>query len=101
MHPSDYVYMSCIYNFFSVHRSHQEESHTSLPAIAHATQLQSHGEGSLHHEDFIHKPQIRKKSLPKYTFSRTELQTLACFRDDEIAEQVLEWLEMQGRLSDT
>lgn len=87
---------------FPAHRSHQEESHISLPAIAHAAhQLQSGGTGSQHQENFIHKPHIRKKSLPNFTFSRTELQTLACFRDDEVAEQVLEWLEMQGKLSDT
>ena len=85
-----------------MHRSHQEESDITLPAIVHTAQLQSDPEeGSLHHEDFIHKPQIRRKSLPKFTFTRTELQTLACFRDDEVAEQVLEWLEMQGKLSDT
>jgi hypothetical protein len=88
--------------YFSIHRVHrlqQGESHSTLPAIAHTAQLQS-DPGGHHHENFILKPQIRKKSLPKFTFTRTELQTLACFRDDEVAEQVLEWLEMQGKLSD-
>ena len=49
------------------------------------------------HENFILKPQIGKKSLPKFTFTRTELQTLAYFGDNEVAEQVLEWLDMQGK----
>lgn len=83
---------------YSLHRSHQGESHLTLPAIAPTVQQQPVSED--HHKIFIHEPQIRKKSLPKFTFSRTELQTLACFRDDEVAEQVLEWLEMQGKLSD-
>ena len=43
----------------------------------------------------------QKPLLPKFSFSKTELQSLACFRDEEVAEQVLEWLEMQGKLSDT
>ena len=86
----------------AMHRSHQGEPNMTLPAIGHTAQLQADpGEGSLHHKNLIHKPQSRKKSLSKFTFTRTELQTLACFRDDEVAEQVLEWLEMQGKLSDT
>ena len=48
------------------------------------------------------KNMMRKKSTsgPRFTFSKTELESLACFRDEEVAQQVLEWLEMQGRLSD-
>ena len=83
---------------------HQGESDITLPAIAHdhTAQLQSDPGARDCHENFILKPQIAigKKSLPKLTFTRTELQTLACFKDDEVAEQVLEWLEMQGKLSD-
>lgn len=85
-----------------MHRLHQGESHITLPAIAHTAQThEPQSDSGDRHENFILKPQIGKKSLPKFTFTRTELQTLACFRDDEVAEQVLEWLEMQGRLSDT
>ena len=85
---------------FRVYRLHQGESHITLPAIALTAQAQPQSDSGDRHENFILKPQIRKKSLPKFTFTRTELQTLACFRDDEVAEQVLEWLEMQGKLSD-
>lgn len=40
----------------------------------------------------------RTKRLPSYQFSKTELFTLAKFDDHETAEQVMTWLQSQGRL---
>ena len=73
-------------NYYTDSRLQQKESPVVLPNIP---ELQSV------------VPKQKNKSLPRFSFSKTELQSLACFRDEEVAEQVLEWLEMQGKLSDT
>ena len=90
-------------------RPTQGESYVSLPVLPHPAQLhvQSNAEELLHRQTIIQRAKTRAMtemkptSLPAFTFSKNELHSLACFRDPEIAQQVLEWLEMQGRLSDT
>lgn len=44
--------------------------------------------------------ETRKKNLPSFCFSKSELFTLARFEDQETADQVLHWLGLQGKLAE-
>ena len=41
---------------------------------------------------------MRVKPDASFCFSRKELQALTCFKDSETADQIIQWLELQGKL---
>ena len=41
---------------------------------------------------------VKKKKRPSFRFSKSELVTLASFKDKESADQVIQWLGLQAKL---